>query len=160
MATIDQLAKARRLHDQDVPIADIAREMGVAYNTVHRWVDPEFAEQQREIVRQYKDENREAVRAAGRDHNRKHRGQCLTCGDLMGIGVRHDGTCSGCRSAEVHERRMRVVALWEGGATWQQIADDLGWTLGHLAVEMGRMRKVGYDLPYRYAVQNGRGVAA
>lgn len=54
MATIDQLAKAHRLHDQGKSYCQIANACGTKYDTVRRWLDSEYRERQREKDRQRK----------------------------------------------------------------------------------------------------------
>jgi hypothetical protein len=48
MATIDQLAKAHRLHDQGKSFCQIAKECGTKYETVRRWLDSDYRERQQE----------------------------------------------------------------------------------------------------------------
>lgn len=65
MATIDQLAKAHRLHDQGKSYCQIAKACGFKYDTVRRWLDSEYRERQQESDRQRKAE---------------YGGTCLNCG--------------------------------------------------------------------------------
>lgn len=58
------------------------------------------------------------------------------------------------------QRRALIVLLWADGAPLREIRELLGWTQGHLSVEMDRMRRQGYDLPYRYKVRDGRRISA
>lgn len=58
------------------------------------------------------------------------------------------------------QRRALIVCLWHAGAPLEEIHLLAGMSRGHLSVEMHRMRCEGYDLPYRYAMCDGRRIPA
>ncbi len=115
-------------------------------------------ERARAEVREYKARNRERLRAYDREYHADptRRGRCRTCGGLMGIRRVADGTCRSCRMAAAAERRQRIVAWWAEGLTPREIAERVGWSVSHVGVEMTYMRRLGYELPYRYAGRVGR----
>jgi hypothetical protein len=105
-------------------------------------------------------------RAHEYEHNRAVRATCETCGGLCGIGSASgppSRQCLACRHAARLEKAQTIARLWAQGASMREIATALGWTMGHLHGEMGRIREDGLaDLPYRYnidrreAAQRGR----
>lgn len=64
------------------------------------------------------------------------------------------------RRLRQQQRRALVVVLWNAGAPITEICARLSWSRGHLSVEMDRMRREGYALPYRYRVRDGHRIAA
>jgi hypothetical protein len=46
-------------------------------------------------------------------------------------------------------QRKRIEQLWSEGRETREIAADLGWSPGHVSMELHRMRGKGYDLPRR-----------
>jgi len=93
-------------------------------------------------------------RAAKRAWEREHyKGTCERCGGPT--GKRHrERLCWSCWVEQEQERvRLRaeqIVAWWAEGLTLREIGERLGWSKGHLSMEMHRLRGKGYDLPYRY----------
>lgn len=127
---------------------EVADILGVSRSTAHRLLDSGFPTKDKA----YKDRHREQIQARDRAYGRANRGTCLRCSGPMGIGRPHDGVCQSCVSTVRHERCLQIVAWWAEGLSWADIAAELGWTMGHMSVEMDRMRAAGYDLPYRYRV--------
>ncbi len=158
MTRDEKVAEAKRLRVEGLSLRHIGERLGTPVTTVYRWTDPDGAARERARSLAWKAENRERVIAYDRSYGREHRGRCINCGDLMGIGVAHDGLCKPCVRAATHERRMQVCEWWAEGLSCREICARLGWSLGHLTHEMSRMRRAGYDLPYRYA--RNRSVAA
>lgn len=105
----------------------------------NRRLDPEYAERERQRSRAWKAANPERV----------HRGICDVCGASTGP-LNTTGVCGSCRRAAVDFRRRMVVVLWKQGESMTGISVELGWSRDHLGNEINRMRKLGYDLPYRY----------
>ena len=112
--------------------------------------NPDRAERDRESARAWKARNRERTRAYDRDYYATHRDVCSVCGGDRVIGGAGD-VCASCLADQVRQRRERTVELWRDGVTLREIADQLGWTVGHLAGEIHRMRETGWDLPFRRA---------
>lgn len=106
----------------------------------------------------YSPEKEKARRAYKRANENTHRARCVDCGSPRaagtGYGDGHPGCCAECRDRrrrEAHELRdKRIERWWNDGLAMREIAERLGWTLNHLRVEMDRLRRRGYDLPYRY----------
>jgi hypothetical protein len=113
---------------------------------------PEGRERDRVTARRWKANNREHNRARDRAYYAREdkRGTCQTCGNSMGIGIDRDGICQSCRNKAKLVVWADLERRWAAGHTIKQITADLGWTKGHLAVEMARMRDAGRNLPYRY----------
>lgn len=97
-----------------------------------------------------------------RCRKRQYDGECIDC------GARVDGTspgskggrCLPCghaaidrasipRNVAARARRELVVERWARGDSLLMIAEEFGFTRGYVAVEICRMRGLGYDLPYR-----------
>jgi hypothetical protein len=51
--------------------------------------------------------------------------------------------------AATNTRRSEIRRLWLRGASAREIAEDLGSTAKSIGVEITRMRRDGWDLPYR-----------
>jgi hypothetical protein len=57
----------------------------------------------------------------------------------------------------VRERAERFAAMWADGRSLNEIADEFGWTRGHLSMEFNRIRQRWPGLlPYRYARYAGK----
>jgi tRNA(Ile2) C34 agmatinyltransferase TiaS len=79
--------------------------------------------------------------------------RCTQCRGSMGSGYQKDGICRGCRTA-IKERRWREIQrLWRAGCSMAEISTAIGRSENHLSTEMVRIRKAGWDLPYRYNLQ-------
>lgn len=93
-----------------------------------------------------------------KDHGKLFRGlafRCLECG-----GPRSEGSvrCRRCASSERSEffaqganmeKRRKIIDLYRAGMPIKDMARILGLTPGSLALQINRLRKYGYDLPYR-----------
>ncbi|HKN43832.1 MAG TPA: hypothetical protein VJW23_07895 [Propionibacteriaceae bacterium] len=124
----------------------IAERFGVSVTTAQRWVNPDYAERDRQVCREYKDRNREAIRAQNRAYKWEQRVSCPQCGNKM---LPESTLCEGCRDDEVDHRARQIETWWAEGLTQREIADRLGWTVAHVGVEINILREKGYDLPYR-----------
>lgn len=124
------------------------------YKAWKRATDPDYAARAREHSRAWKDRNREANRA--RDRATMHR-PCPKCGGPM---KRQRSQCKKCYDAEFLASRNALAAMWHDGATLAEIAAALDTTIESVGATMVRMRRAGWDLPYRYAMSDGRRVAA
>lgn len=78
---------------------------------------------------------------------------CPACGAPM---TRNSTVCKGCWTgprAEARERRWaRIESLWAAGLSMTRIAEDMGYSRGHLGGEMATMRAAGRNVPHRYRV--------
>lgn len=95
-----------------------------------------------------------AKRAWEHAHDRR---ACAVCGEPMGVGVHRRGVtrCLDCWHTQQREaiaaRDEWISDMWLAGLTMRELADRLGWSMGHLAVEMARIRDRAPELlPYRY----------
>lgn len=80
----------------------------------------------------------------------EYRGTCEMCGaDTSKRTHRFCAEHSDVRVA-AHERRQHVVEMWAAGSTMREIADEIGFEFDHFKSEFARMRRYGYELPYRY----------
>lgn len=66
-------------------------------------------------------------------------------------GTPHQG-CPGC----ARKQREQIVEWWAAGMSSRELCDRLGWTKGTLSGQLDRMRRLGYDLPYRYRLSRPR----
>jgi DNA-binding CsgD family transcriptional regulator len=130
-------AEAKRLRAEGLMLKEIAERLGRPRSTVHAAVT-DINARRRAYKRSWDREN--------------YRGTCERCGGLT--AHRHRGRlCRACedqrRAEPVHARAERIVAWWAEGLTLAEIGARLGWSKGHLSMEMHRLRAKGYDLPYR-----------
>ena len=129
-------AEAKRLRAEGLMLKEIGERLGKPVSTVHAAVTEESARR----------------RAYKRTWGREHPGTCDRCDGPT--GRRRVRLCWPCerarRAGPVHARAERIVAWWAEGRTLTEIAAQLGWTRGHLATEIHRLRAKGYDLPFRY----------
>lgn len=61
--------------------------------------------------------------------------------------------------ARARERHIEIERLWNQGLPRNEIADRLGYSRNGIKVAISTMRRNGYDLPYRYAMRDGKRVA-
>lgn len=146
--------RAVKLRDAGMIYPEIARCLGVSTSTAQRWCKPDLAERHRVAARAWKDAHREQNRA--RDRATMHR-PCPNCGGPM---RRQNSQCSECYGATVIVRRSIIQGAWLDGWMLSEIAAIIGTTARSLAVTMVRMRRDGWELPYRYHVKDGTRVAA
>lgn len=94
---------------------------------------------------------------------------CAACGGPTGNTPgqkRGDGRpegerlCRACdeagRRAVADERGRRIQRWWAEGLSTAEIAVRLGWSKNHLSAELDRLRRRGFDLPYRYHLSRPR----
>jgi AraC-like DNA-binding protein len=146
----------------------IADELGVAIQTVSRYLNPERTK------RQARENNRKRRQAAREWAKENARGVCESCGGPLHEGSKYDGTrqCLTCfRGLSKHksgdERAAQVVldrvemdqAIYDawhgglaGGSSPKEIALSLGMTQAALMTHVGLMRRAGHDLPSRHQV--------
>lgn len=153
MAT--DLERAVKLREAGLSYPEIARYLRRGVGTIHRWCNPETQDRGRETSRAWKAANRERVRDYAEAH--KHR-PCPNCGGPM---KRHGANqCRECRAATEITCYSLIEGMWADGWALREIAAALGRTENSVHVTFHRMRRDGWDLPYRYAMENGRRLAA
>lgn len=145
--TDEQLEAAQALHEMGWTYQRIADHFGFTYQTAKRWANPKAREQQR--LYNITPERRAQKRASY--HKRAHI-PCPRCGGSMQRDNKM-GICVRCWRLEQSEpamkRRWQIVEWWEQGMLRRDIAKRLGWSNNRISVELGRMRKTGYNLPQR-----------
>jgi hypothetical protein len=81
---------------------------------------------------------------------RAHNYERCACGNQMKRDARRCRECyDGEREERVQARRHYIAWHWAAGMTLREIADGLDSTTGSVQVEIHRMRRDGWDLPYR-----------
>lgn len=152
MTTAELDARARGLRAKGLTYREVGEAMGESKHQAWKRCNREKVNAG---CRRYKATHRERMREYDREYSERNRHTCPDCGHVFGkksstesgrpaVGVT-GRCCPGCARA----RRERIVAWWAEGLSMREIRQRLGWTQSHLAVEMFRMREVGYDLPYR-----------
>lgn len=134
-------ARARDLAAAGVSTGEIAAEFGVGKSAVWKALNPDH-------VRAYNAGRNEQKRKWDRDH---YRGRCETCGAWTSRREYKRCPLHADVAIAAEERREEIVDRWAAGETMLEIAAALGTTKGSLSVDITRMRKAGYDLPYRQA---------
>jgi transposase len=146
-----KIAKAQQLRREGHRLREIAEAFGIDTSTVWKWLNPERTSEMRA-----KDNSRPGRRERERELVLEKRRNCPSCGNPMGVWSARNGAtrCHPCYSAErlarTAERGHQIEGWWAEGLTQKQIAERLGWTVGHLCMEFHRLRSKGFDLPYRY----------
>jgi hypothetical protein len=67
--------------------------------------------------------------------------------------LKRSEACQACSERQAASVRQGIVEMWAAGMTWGEIGRELGWTKNHLSAEIGRMRRMGYDLPHRRTLE-------
>jgi len=145
--TIDRDA-VERLRGEGLSYAEIARRLGCSSAGVLKAANPERA-----VEYARRDRARPGRREAKRESDwRTSRAPCKGgCGRL--IWKRSgSGYCSDCGEVaqRARERTETIVRMWGEGATLREIATVLDSTKATVGVDIARLRKRGYDLPYRW----------
>lgn len=124
-------------------VTAISRRLGVSRTTISRWTDEDFAERSRRQSQAWKARNDSHVKAYDRE---RRVSACPTCG---GKKVKKSKLCYDCE-VEVRRARMRIVQiLWKDGHSHREIALLIGTTRGTIQATISRMRRDGWDMPYR-----------
>jgi hypothetical protein len=111
-------------------------------------------QRERESQRAWKAANPDRVEAM----RLAYRGTCVDCGDPT-----RRSTTERCIPCEIVRRQARfpeIMRRWEAGESIREIAAAMGTTKNSLGVTIVRMRKAGWELPYRYVMREGKRVAA
>lgn len=103
----------------------------------------------RAVLKQRRDERANARRLS--------EGRCESCGGGCLKGSR---TCRACRTSATHSRRVRIATMYAEGATTAELAVALGCAHGAVSVALAKMRRDGWDLPYRRVGWTKRAAAA
>lgn len=155
MTREQKVAEAKRLRSEGLIYREIGERLGVSLTVVYRWLNPISAEKRRISDRAYRERNRAKRRAYDRQYKRTHKAECPQCGGKMDRSTaRRGGLCLPCHEDRVDSRARQIERWWGEGLKLKEIAAKLGWSEGHLSVEMHKLREKGYDLPYRRAVHN------
>lgn len=142
---------AGELRAEGLKYREIAALLGESTSTVHRRCNRERDRALQKIQRKKHAAQR---REYDLRYRHEHRAVCPKCGYVYapGSGTKRGAAkhvdftnCSGC----AEQRRQNIVRWWAEGLTMAEISNRLGWRGPHLNVEMVRMRRDGYDLPYR-----------
>lgn len=90
-----------------------------------------------------------------------NRGQCA-CGSRCARGLSRCQVCTRRAKREARDQRWREIQrLWGEGLTLEELARATGYSsVASMGATMKRMREDGWELPYRYAMESGRRVAA
>lgn len=116
-------------------------------------------ERTRELGRKNQKKRRQTkgdeMRRYSREYNRRpeRRAVCTSCGALRGIDSAEDppGRCMACVEREFRELGNTVVKLWAEGLKIREIAERIGRSSDSMSPLMDKLRRRGYDLPYRNA---------
>jgi transposase len=145
----EKVKEAQSLRDGGLLDREIAERFGVTRSAVTKWLNPNRKEWER---------TQNAKRGpAKRAWAQANRAACPSCGKPMREGSRSPSHRSkSCRDCEHHRRRQpylergkQIEGWWNEGLTYPQLQARLGWTKSRLAVEIHRLRRDGFDLPYR-----------
>jgi transposase len=161
----EKIAKARTLRKKGLKYREIGARLGISTKLAWEWVNPEKVQATNRRRRRAKREWERHWLASDAS-----RAICARCGKKMGRGSARphlqernaravesqQRTCSGC----AEDRRELTIALYREGLPLKVIADRLDTTINSLGVDLVRLRKQGYDLPYRYTMKDGKRVAA
>lgn len=151
MTREQKIARARELRAEGLTYSAVGKQLGTSYQTIRRWLDPDYAEKVRQISRAYKAQHRKALRAYDREYDERHKAECPECG--AEVNRRFNGEkCMACRADSRDRRARQIESWWAEGLPLKKIAERLGWTKGSLSREMYWMREVGYSLPYRHTL--------
>lgn len=155
MSREQKIEKARALKAQGLSYGEVAERVGVHKKTIRRWLVPGEAERDRQTSLAWKHRNKGWLREYDAGYREAHMGECSSCGGEM--DPKWDGgICMACREEEKDRRARQIERWWGEGLRLPDIADLLGWSREHLAVEFHRLREQGYDLPYRYRLSEPR----
>jgi len=80
---------------------------------------------------------------------RRYRENLLKC-ECGQLRTREADRCMDCRREERDARWRLIQAWWAEGLSMNAIVKRLGWTRGTLSSQLNRMRKEGWDVPYRH----------
>lgn len=88
--------------------------------------------------------------------------RCVDCASPLAIGSAHKGfkRCVECAKKHRRVQRVEIERMWNEGRAIAEIASALGRSVNSTNVTIVLMRREGWDMPYRYAVRDGKRVAA
>lgn len=145
MKTPERVAAAQAMRARGARFREIAEHFGVSVNTVQDWVkDPNLA-RSRARKESYAAPCVDCDAPTSGSEGRREEPRCGPCAHRHIIA-------SGERADMVRRvaKCQRIVALWHDGRTIRQIAAALDTTPGTIGVEITRMRREGWDVPYRH----------
>lgn len=161
MTRAEQIRRARELRAQGLSFTAIGEALGRSYKWVrsHTHDVPLPERECRWCGESYRPTDPRAQYCSDRCRKAfcddEHRAACVDCGVKLSAGSswRGQGRCAPCHRHQEDERldsrRRQIEQWWAGGLSRKQIASLLGWSDGHLSVELHQMRERGYSLPYR-----------
>lgn len=151
MTRAEKVATARQMREGGALLREIADRFGVSTSTVDAWLNDQDGSKARARKARYRGVCEDcgaptSGTRSGLDHAPRW---CKAC------GVEHGKEIQRRVLAARHAERDRLIeAWWNEGLSRREIADRLGWTFGHVQVEVCRLRERGYSLPYRYALRH------
>lgn len=128
MTRPERVAKAQRLRAEGKTYREIGERLGICTTTAYAYLNPAKRGQW------------------GRKWYRRHLIECPQCGGKMHP---KSSLCAECRSEDVHRRALQIEEWWAEGLTCPEIMQRLGWSKGHISIEINRLRNCGYNPPYR-----------
>jgi DNA-directed RNA polymerase specialized sigma24 family protein len=144
MTRDEKIAEAWRLRGDRLTYAEIARQLGVGYGAVAKWLNPEAARRWN-AKQAARPERKAAKRQWERDP--ANRGDCVECGGKRGMGERSDGLCRACVIARKERKRRLILEGYRAGKTPVEIAAETGMRVGTIATEAYEMRREGIEVP-------------
>lgn len=148
----EKIAEAQKLYEAGEVYRQIGEHFGVTPATVWRWLHPEAVK----AINRRDNARRGPEKREWEDRNRA---SCEDCGGPLAMGSSNpshmgpSGKCSKCWRLSEAERidscSRRIEAWWHQGLTLREIAERLGKKPEAMSVEINRLRKRGYRLPYR-----------
>lgn len=149
MTRDEKIATAVRLREAGLSSRDIGRYLGVTGSCVLNWLHPERA---KEYARRG---NADSTRKRAWDERNRKR---CACGAWMSAksALKTGGptVCRDCHREQVALKRVwreqDIYEMWHAGFTLLGIAFELGATKESVAVTINRMRRDGWDMPYRH----------
>lgn len=116
MTRDEKIARAGELRAQGWAYKRIAADLGIAYNTAYRWLNPDYAELQRLISRDWKARHSQARSAV--DMRRSRDVRCVYCDVITGALDDADNPCClACQRAQDEPCGERCTRCHEGVLT-------------------------------------------
>lgn len=131
---------ARALREQGMSYQQIGEALGVGKTSAYRLCGNKVGQSTR------------AQKAASEE---RHRKACADCGGPMSMGSawRDNRLCRAClnvvNARRKHTRREQIHAMWHDGLMLREIAERLDSSKAAIGAEVTKMRRDGWDMPYR-----------
>lgn len=132
----------------------IAYRLGRHHTTIQRWLSPKPMRNNREATRRWRKRNPRSPRDARRAYKRRVArgvfGHCKRCNNPLRGELRTDrGLCARCIDEDREWFWREIEQRWGDGETTAEIAEAMQREVPQITAAIHRMRKNGYDLPYR-----------